>query len=161
MSEPFVVIEIDARKLLKMLVRAQHDLPPLAMKALGASVGIALREARRSRAFEDRTKRLRQSIRRGGSGYAGFMQFIAAGGKDAPYARFVESGTRAHTIRARRKPLLRFQVAGQWVSAKEVEHPGTLPAWFMRDAARTANVALLDMLHRAADRAFHSGGGEG
>lgn len=159
MSKPLYVIEIDARKLLRMLVRAQHDLPPLAMKALGASVGQALREARRSRAFENRTGNLRRSIRRGGSGYSGFMQFIAAGGKEARYARFVEAGTRGHPItpkKTNKSGLLRFQVAGQWVSARSVDHPGTLPAYFMRDAARTANVALLDMLHRAADRAFHS-----
>ena len=156
MSEPFILIEIDAKKLLRMLVRAQHDLPPLALKALGHSVGIALREAKRSRAFEDRTKRLRRSIRKGGSGYSGFMQFIAAGGKDAPYARPVEGGSRAHPIKARRAPYLVFQVAGQWVKTKEVDHPGTLPAYFMRDAGRTGNVALLDALHRAADRAFHS-----
>lgn len=154
MSGPIFAVEIDARKLLKMLVVARHDLPPLAMKALGYSVGVALREARSSRAFENRTGKLRKSIRRGGSGYSGFMQYIAAGGSDVKYARFVEHGTRFHTIHG--NPYLKFQIAGQWITTTKVEHPGSLPAYFMRDAGRDAKVVLLAQCERAANRAFHS-----
>jgi hypothetical protein len=150
-TEPLFAIEIDASKLLAMLQRARETLPPAALQSLGQSVALALQEARLSRAFEDRSKRLRGSIRRGGSGWA---QFIRAGGRDAPWALFVEAGTKAHTITG--NPLLKFQIAGKWISKREVHHPGTLPVYFMRDASRAANVALLDMLERAANRAFHS-----
>ena len=69
-----------------------------------------------------RTGRLRRSIRvvEGAGGYMALM-----GGREAPYAPFVEYGSRPHIIRARRAMALRFEVRGEVVYAKYVMHPGT------------------------------------
>lgn len=54
-----------------------------------------------------------------------------------PYALFVHEGTAPHIIRPRRAGgLLRFQVGGQTVFAREVKHPGTRPNPFLADALR-------------------------
>ena len=48
-------------------------------------------------------------------------------------ALWMDKGTRAHTITARRRPLLRFYWAkrGMWFSCKSVRHPGTRPYQFV------------------------------
>src|SRR5262245_31180233 len=44
----------------------------------------------------------------------------------APYAAYVEYGTRPHEIRPRNPHgVLKFRVGGTWVYAKKVNHPGT------------------------------------
>lgn len=53
---------------------------------------------------------------------------------NAEYAEAVEKGTKPHVIRAKNKPLLKFQVGGQWVSKKSVNHPGTKAQPFMEPA---------------------------
>ena len=50
---------------------------------------------------------------------------VLMGGREAPYAKFIEYGTRPHIIRARRAMALRFEVHGDVVYAKYVRHPGT------------------------------------
>lgn len=42
----------------------------------------------------------------------------------APYARFVDEGTKPHTIRARRAKALRFRAGGRTVFRRSVRHPG-------------------------------------
>lgn len=56
-------------------------------------------------------------------------------GPDTPYADYVEFGTKPHVIKPK-KPggVLRFQVNGQWVYAKVVNHPGTKAQPFVRPA---------------------------
>jgi len=86
-----------------------------------------------------RTGRLAESLRmefRGGVGVVGFT---------APYARYVELGTRPHLILPRRARALRFEVGKWWqprrvVYAARVHHPGTRPQYFVRDA--------IEALHR-------------
>jgi hypothetical protein len=157
MSVPLFAIEVDASSLLRLLERAREELAPAARQSLGQSVSLAVRNARGSRAFEDRTGELRKSIRPVQSGPWSFA--MRAGGPKARYALFVEGGTKAHPITPKatnKSGLLRFRgLDGGWVSKRIVQHPGTLPAHFMRDASRGANVALLDMLERAAERIFH------
>lgn len=69
-----------------------------------------------------RTGRLRRSIRivEEAGGYA-----ILMGGHEAPYAPFIEYGSKPHIIRARRARALRFEVHGETVYVKYVRHPGT------------------------------------
>jgi HK97 gp10 family phage protein len=55
-------------------------------------------------------------------------------GKEAPYAGFVNNGTRPHIIRAVNAKALRFFVGGSAVFAKYVNHPGTKPTLFMETA---------------------------
>ncbi|MEM2257823.1 MAG: HK97 gp10 family phage protein [Candidatus Caldarchaeum sp.] len=52
----------------------------------------------------------------------------------APYAGFVEFGTRPHIIRPRVKRVLRFEVDGRIVYATMVRHPGTSPQPYWRPA---------------------------
>lgn len=61
---------------------------------------------------------------------------------DTPYARFVADGTRPHTIRPRTARALRFQVGGKTVFAMRVNHPGTQPNPWFRNAFTKANRTL-------------------
>jgi len=68
-----------------------------------------------------KTGRLKRSIRivEGAGSY-----MVLMGGREAPYAKFIEYGARPHIIRARRAMALRFEVDGDVVYAKYVRHPG-------------------------------------
>ena len=57
-------------------------------------------------------------------------------------AEFIENGTAAHAIVARRAKMLRFVVGGQVVFRRRVWHPGTRSYLFMRNAVFSA---YLDM----------------
>lgn len=53
----------------------------------------------------------------------------------APYSLFVEKGTRPHVILPVRASVLAFEVGGQMVFAKKVNHPGTKAQPFLMPAA--------------------------
>ena len=56
-------------------------------------------------------------------------------GPSAPYASYVEFGTKPHDISPKKSGgTLRFQVKGQWVYAKVVHHPGTRAQPFVQPA---------------------------
>lgn len=57
----------------------------------------------------------------------------------APYARFVDMGTRPHVIRAKGGGMLRFYwpKVGAWVQFKQVQHPGFKGAGFSAAAVQT------------------------
>lgn len=69
---------------------------------------------------------------------------IVAGGRKAPYAVIINDGSKAHKIVG--NPVLRFEVGGNTIYAKSVNHPGTRPYGFMSQcydkAARVADVKL-------------------
>lgn len=53
----------------------------------------------------------------------------------APYAGYVEFGTKPHTIRPKRPGgVLAFDVGGRTVFTKQVNHPGTRPQPYVRPA---------------------------
>jgi len=54
----------------------------------------------------------------------------------APYAPFIELGTKPHIIAAERAKALRFWVDGEVVYAKTVHHPGTKPNPLRREDRR-------------------------
>ncbi len=83
-----------------------------------------------------RSGRLLRSLRI--SGRLGRREIIM-GGAEAPYAPYVEYGTRPHIIRPRNASVLRFIVEGEIIYAKVVHHPGTRPAEIM---GRTAEYIL-------------------
>jgi HK97 gp10 family phage protein len=56
-------------------------------------------------------------------------------GSAAPYAVYVEYGTRPHTILPVNARVLAFEVAGRTVFSPIVRHPGTRPQPFMRETA--------------------------
>jgi HK97 gp10 family phage protein len=57
--------------------------------------------------------------------------------EDHWYGRMLETGAAAHTIKAKPGKLLRFTVNGQFVSTKEVQHPGMAAHPFLRPALDT------------------------
>lgn len=135
----------------------ENDILAATRQALGQSAAYAAELARQSTAFKDGPNaELRGTIRRivGGE----WQQFVKAGDRKVFWALFVEDGTQPHEIwpkrtgtvssrksgraAANQAPVLRFQIAGRWVSAKMVKHPGTKPTHFMRDARDQAETAL-------------------
>ncbi|ADD81130.1 gp25 [Rhodococcus phage ReqiPine5] len=66
--------------------------------------------------------------------------FSVSGGVTANtnYAASVHDGTRPHVIRPKAgKKALKFNVGGRTVFAKKVNHPGTRPRPFLKNAAET------------------------
>lgn len=145
-------VESDAA--LKDLARVQADMLASVRQVLGQLAALAAAQARATSTFKDRTGALRKSIVRGEKSI--WALFVKAGGKDAPYAQWIEAGSRAHEIKARRARFLRFEQNGQVVFRKRVFHPGTKPARFMesaRDAAEgVANQYLEAGLNAAINR---------
>lgn len=74
----------------------------------------------------ERTGALRKSIRKTVSG------FEAEIGPQAPYAVYLEYGTRPHAITPVRARVLRFEVGGEVVFTRLVHHPGSKPNPFLR-----------------------------
>ena len=132
-----------------------HDLRQLADRiaadthyAIAAGTEAAAEAARGTALFKDNTQRLRSSIvtSEGRGGMAGYVD------AKAPYASFVNDGTRAHEIHAKGGGLLKFQVNGHWVSTRTVHHPGTKPRPFMTLALLAGGEVLDRTLHESLDR---------
>lgn len=70
---------------------------------------------------------------------------VSYGGRAAPYAVYLERGTRPHVISASGRALV-FEVGGTWVYAKAVHHPGTRP---LKLAERTASEIREEVRKRA------------
>ena len=111
--------------------------------------------ARQVGKFKDQTGNLRSKIagRLTGSTAQGADGEMTA---DVPYASHVEAGTKAHEIKARNAPLLRWESGGTVHYAKRVWHPGTRgtpfmgPAYLKAEALLRAKAEVLT--HRAAGR---------
>lgn len=75
--------------------------------------------------------------------------------RQAPYAGYVEFGTRAHTIKPR-KPggVLVFTVGGKKVYARQVNHPGTKPHPYVMPAFQAWVDSLGTMAAEANVRTF-------
>lgn len=58
-----------------------------------------------------------------------------------PVGQYLELGTRAHKIRARNAKVLRFEIGGRVIYAKEVNHPGTKATHFLANATRQVAIA--------------------
>lgn len=156
-------IQVDRSGFFTWLNKAHDNLQASARQALGQSVLLALQHARATTDFKDHSHQLRNSLTRGQKGP--WVQFIKASAK---HAIFVEEDTNAHEIRPKRTgevssrrragkrmtPVLRFQIAGRWISKAVVKHPGTKGTHFMREASEAGERALVIMLTRAADNAF-------
>ena len=105
--------------------------------------------------FKDQSGNLRRSVqgKLTGSTANGADGEMSA---DVPYASHVESGTKAHEIKARNAPLLRWVSDGAVHYAKRVWHPGTRGTPFMGPAYLKAEGLLYAKAHvlmlRAAGR---------
>lgn len=121
-------------------------------KGLARIAELAMNHAGATRSFQNHTHHLRGSIRHRIK--SEFHHIVQAGGRDAPYAKFVEEGTRRHVIEARRAKTLRFVQNGQLRFAKRVNHPGTRPRFFMRDARDAAENAVHRMMEAEINTAI-------
>lgn len=112
-----------------------------------AEVGLSLRRARvhaeGTSLFQDKTGKLRASIRQRTTGrFEGQLYTLPR----AKHATFIENGTRRHTILPKRGTHLKFKAGGRTVFARKVEHPGTKPRPFMNAAARVEDTLLRNAL---------------
>lgn len=69
------------------------------------------------------------------------VMYLAHGVK---YGNYLEEGTPPHKIKAKNKPFLKFRVGGRFVTAKEVNHPGTKPRAIVLPTAKKYKVSLRD-----------------
>jgi len=125
-----IEVKVDTSAFVRWLRRANEQVRIAAKQTLGQGVALGVAHAKATTKFKDRTTALRKSIGREPRGEWGWR--LVAG---APHARFVESGTKPHVIEARRARALRFVWHGELRFARRVNHPGTKPTHFMRDAA--------------------------
>ena len=91
-----------------------------------------------------RTGRLRGSIHK----KVGRLE--AEIGPSAPYAIYIEYGTRPHIIRPVRARALRFEVNGEVVFTRLIRHPGTKPQRFIRETVEE----LQNQISRFASEVF-------
>lgn len=129
-------MRVDASATIKDLARVQGDVLAAVRQVLGQLAALAYQQAKATTSFKDRSGKLRGSFQRGQKGP--WAQFVAVGGRSAPYALFIEAGSKPHEIRPRKAKFLRFEQGGQVRFAKRVYHPGTKPARFMQAARDNA-----------------------
>lgn len=155
---PSVHLRINSEAFAKSLRGAGATFDRLVMVALRRTVQLAETTAKTSRLYKSHTYKLRESIK--GEVFGGFGGVTGAGAvggrvtASAPYAAFVESGTKAHDIFPRRKTVLRFVQNGAVRFARHVRHPGTAPRPFMAEAKARATPLFESLLQEAVARAF-------
>lgn len=154
-------MRMDSSKLRPDLARLSAEVQRGLARGASRVAEYLLNAAGSTRDFKDRTGRARASLYHGVR--SPLVHFVRAGGREAPWVKFLEDGTRAHEIRPRRSgivssnrsartqgnmpSLLRFKIAGRWVSTPLVKHPGTKATHFMqnaRDAAEGASQRMFE-----------------
>ena len=153
----------DSERLRRALHRVELELDQTVPQALSLVADHIGNEARGPRLFRDRSGLLRASILRGpvsGSFATGSLSVdVRAGGAGAVrYAAFVHEGTRAHAIRPKKRSALRFVSGGTFIFARSVQHPGTAPRPFIRDAVEKARPFAERTLASAMRLAFARAG---
>lgn len=134
-------MKIHAAEARKSLERVESEIMAAIKQSLGQAANVAVREAKATNTFKDRTGHLRDSIQR--ENLATKVR-VKVGAK---YAGFVEAGTNAHVIAGRGGGMLRFVVNGATIFRRKVKHPGTKATNFMqtaRDAAEWVLDATID-----------------
>lgn len=134
-------VNVDAFNTINDVRRVGSDVLAAITQGLSKLATYAANQARETTSFEDRTGKLRGSIRRGEKSKWAF--FVKAGGRPAPYAQWIEAGAKPHEIKARRRKFLRFEVGGVVQFRKRVFHPGNKPRRFMESARNDAEAAAL------------------
>ncbi len=132
--------------------RAEEIFAGEVMKALERTAQLATTYAKTSALYKSHTYGLRNSISFGTQ--RGSTSAHAVMRASAPYAEFIENGSRPHTIMARRKSTMRFVQNGAVRFARIVRHPGTKATHFMAKAQERATPLLERLMGEAATRAF-------
>lgn len=129
---------------------------PMALE-LGADLIAA--EAKQTHAYKDRSGALTNSIMRDAvTGSFDGQDLGCTVSAGAPYAVFVELGTRRHKIKPKYRRALRWPVEGGFAFAKSVNHPGTQPTYFLRRAVETQFLQVQQVFQDAVALSFQDAG---
>jgi hypothetical protein len=143
------MFSLDSTAFRKSMSEGARKLSALIVESLRRSATQAAQYAKVNTLFKSRTGRLRAGISSRMT-----SRTSARVTSSAKHSHYVEDGTKAHVIAARRKKTLSFVQNGVRYFRKEVFHPGTQPRPFMKQA-RDRTEPLFDRLCRAAvDRMF-------
>lgn len=115
--------------------------------AITASVAAGEADARATTLWKDRSGDTRQSIK--GTKTSMDTGALIAGGA----SKLLEEGTRPHVITGKGGGFLRFEMNGQTMFRRSVNHPGTAPRPFMQHARDQAEKVLDYGLEYLIDRA--------
>lgn len=140
--------KLNFEPLLRWLSGVADKLPRNNAEALRRTGEAAATYARLSRLYNSHTYRLRNSIK---PKHDLTRTTVTA---DAPYAFYVENGTKAHEITPRRKKMLRFEQNGEIRFEFRVWHPGTAPRPFMAEAQEKTTPLFSRLVAEAATDAL-------
>ncbi len=126
---------LDGTDFLKDLRKLKADLHKDVHDAMQDAMQEAEKEAKATRLYNNVTGVLRNKTK-------GIVTSSTTGElrADTSYAHYVENGTRRHTIIG--NPYLQFQWKGERVAFRWVDHPGTAPRPFMKEAAEWGEYVL-------------------
>lgn len=135
-------LEVDLSDVRRACVEGQAQRVLSSHRAVEVAAVEGVTQAKARRRYKDRTggltaKALGRAVEATPQGGLAEMTW------DAPYASFVDEGTRPHEIRPKRRTFLRFSIGGgPPIFARVVRHPGTRAAAFTGDAETAAERAL-------------------
>lgn len=149
---PYVGSVFHTEGAIAWLEAAQSAFNASIMRALERTAEQAATYAKTSTLYRSRTYGLRKSITWGAQ--LGSTSAHAVVRASAPYAGFVENGTKPHDITPRRKSVLRFQQNGAIRFSRIVHHPGTAPRPFMAQAAEKVTPLFERLVNEAIAKAL-------
>ena len=136
--------KIDGANTVHALQALSGDIADAVRRQLYQGIERARQRAFDTTAFQDRTCELRSTLMaRLNINPASYDASLFALAK---HARFIEEGTKAHDITAKRGGLLKFQINGRWISKRSVRHPGTKATHFMQRAVEDEATPTRDAL---------------
>lgn len=129
-------VHVDCSEARRRMQARAHAVRDVARVPLLEAADRAAEKAEATTAWKDKSGRTRRSIRPMPGPGPNASSVVAKGA-----APFLEAGTGRYGLRGqdyvivpRNAKMLRFRVAGRWVFAKRVVHPGIHATHFMRDA---------------------------
>lgn len=143
-------MRIEARGL-QTIISKFGQMPAMLRDELEIAVKISVRDIRERAASEhDWVSRTGTAEREGArlsiDGLTGIVELAT------PNAIGLHQGRSAHVIRPRNKMILRFPVAGQFVFAKKVNHPGNKPYPYLFNAAEKETPAINSRFGAAVEK---------
>jgi hypothetical protein len=147
-------VETEAKDAATQIIYASPENRPTGAAATGAirksKPGARRAVAAIAKSAGKRTGAYRASLGRGGpSNVRRIGADSAAFGSRLDYAKIIEEGSKAHTIRPLKKNALAFWGGSEMVIRKVIHHPGTKPRHVLRTAATNGKQRIADAYARA------------
>jgi hypothetical protein len=143
------MFHIDASECLRNLATIERRVLDAARLGMDQVVKVAYRSAKETTLYKDQTGELR-----------GTTDIVDLGAYKkrlilrASYARYINDGTKPHTILPKTPGgLLRFVIGGRVVFARKVRHPGTAKRPVLENAGAAGSQAARIILDEATERA--------